>query len=479
MKERGAVQVTSLGRSFDLMQAAERLASWPGLLWFDSSSLGPADRLGNPIGRFSFLTADPIRRIKATVAEVEGRQGRLGDANPWDRLQKAVQSLPNCDQTNLPPFAGGWAGLLGYESAHWLEDVSMSDHPSLCDTDLDFGLYDWTIAVDHVTGQAELIVQPWTDFSTQDRTAAVLARLADDEVSLSSTSPSVSKTVDSAFVSTGRRGVRSNFSSDRFRDAVAQIVDGILAGDSFQVNLAQTLSTLDDRHPLAIYRLLRQSNPAPFAGYYDAGNFQVLSSSPEGFLKVRGKEVETRPIKGTVRRTGSKEVDRGLADQLSSSEKDRAENVMIVDLMRNDLSRVCEDDSIEVASLCKVELYQYVQHLVSVVTGQLRSDQSVVDLLRATFPGGSVTGAPKIEAMQTIARLEPHRRGAYCGSLGYIGPGKCADFNILIRTITHCDGQWRIPVGGGITARSVPESEEAETWTKAEGMLRAFEQDAS
>jgi para-aminobenzoate synthetase component I len=478
MKNHSSAQITPLGHAFDLMRAAERLSCWPGLLWFDSSSLGPADRSGVPIGRYSFLTADPIDRIRATYKNTSDHDGRSSHENPWQLLQSAVGALPGCDSTGLPPFAGGWAGLLGYESAGWLEKVSISENPSLSDTDLDFGLYDWTIAVDHVTGRSELIVQPWGNGSTEDRTRAILAMLASEGVPLSSRTRSLSNEFESAFVPTERAGVRSNFSSDRFRDAVAEIVHGILQGDSFQVNLAQTLSVVDDRHPLAIYRLLRQSNPAPFSGYYDADYYQVLSSSPEGFLKVRGNQVETRPIKGTVRRTGSDEVDRGLADRLSSSEKDRAENVMIVDLMRNDLSRVCEDDSIQVASLCKVELYQYVQHLVSVVTGRLRDDQSVVDLLQATFPGGSVTGAPKIEAMQTIARLEPHRRGPYCGSLGYIGPGNNADFNILIRTITHRDGQWQIPVGGGITARSVAESEETETWTKAEGMLRAFEADA-
>jgi para-aminobenzoate synthetase component I len=486
MKNHLSAQITVLGEAFDLMQAAERLSSWPGLLWFDSSSLGPADRSGIPIGRYSFLTADPIDRIRSTFKGTGDHHARSNEENPWQRLQAVVSTLPGCDSSGLPPFAGGWAGLLGYESAGWLEEISISEHPSMSDTDLDFGLYDWTIAVDHVTGRCELIVQPWGNCSTEDRTRAILAILASEAVPLSSRSTSLSNEFDSAFVPTELRafvpterpGVNSNFSSDRFRDAVAEIVHGILQGDSFQVNLAQTLSVIDDRHPLAIYRLLRQSNPAPFAGYYDAGNYQVLSSSPEGFLKVRGNQVETRPIKGTVRRTGKEEVDRGLAEKLSVSEKDRAENVMIVDLMRNDLSRVCDDDSIEVASLCKVELYQYVQHLVSVVTGRLRDDQSVVDLLRATFPGGSVTGAPKIEAMQTIARLEPHRRGPYCGSLGYIGPGKHADFNILIRTITHRDGQWQIPVGGGITARSNSKSEETETWTKAEGMLRAFEADA-
>jgi para-aminobenzoate synthetase component 1 len=268
--------------------------------------------------------------------------------------------------------------------------------------------------------------------------------------------------------------VQSNFTSQQFRSRVAEIVRSIRNGDSFQVNLAQRLLKKAQYSSPELYLRLRARNPAPFAAYYGGTDFDVLSSSPEGFLKVRDGHVETRPIKGTVRRTGDSSEDDRLASELHLSQKDRAENVMIVDLMRNDLSRVCTDDSVTVKQLCKIERYQYVQHLVSVVEGRLEDDKTVADLLRACFPGGSVTGAPKIEAMRTIARLEPNPRGPYCGSIGYIGCGGNADFNILIRTITAAHGYWQIPVGGGITARSDPEAEEAETWAKAEGMLRAL-----
>jgi para-aminobenzoate synthetase component I len=188
---------------------------------------------------------------------------------------------------------------------------------------------------------------------------------------------------------------------------------------------------------------------------------------------VRDSCVEARPIKGTRRRYHWPVADLFSGDELLESEKDRAENVMIVDLMRSDLSRVCEDDGVEVTQLCELESYAFVQHLVSVVQGRLRSDVNAIDLLAACFPGGSVTGAPKIEAMRTIAHLEPHRRGPYCGSLGYVSCSGDAEFNILIRTVTATGGYWQLPVGGGITARSVPEDEERETWLKAEGMLKA------
>ncbi len=274
---------------------------------------------------------------------------------------------------------------------------------------------------------------------------------------------------------TDREGVTSNFSRQSYYAAVSDVVQRICDGDSFQVNLAQRLLRVADRSSADLYRRLRTENPAPLGAYYDGGDFQVLSSSPEGFLKVRGRHVQTRPIKGTVRRTGHDDINLKLAQKLIASEKDRAENVMIVDLMRNDLSRVCDDESVVVTQLCNVERYQFVQHLVSVVEGRLLPGLSVVDLLKACFPGGSVTGAPKIEAMRTIAELEKHPRGPYCGSMGYIGAGGNADFNILIRTITAAHGYWQVQVGGGITARSIPESEEYETWSKAEGMLRAMD----
>jgi para-aminobenzoate synthetase component 1 len=191
-------------------------------------------------------------------------------------------------------------------------------------------------------------------------------------------------------------------------------------------------------------------------------------------MQVVGGAVETRPIKGTRPRTARPEADLFAGDELSQSEKDRAENVMIVDLLRNDLSRVCEADSVTVTQLCGLESYAYVQHLVSVITGRLRADQSCVDLLRASLPGGSITGAPKVRAMEIIAELEPTARGAYCGSLAYIGFDGTMDSNLLIRTITAGGGWWQLPAGGGIVAASNPRREYEETWHKAHGMLKAI-----
>ncbi|TWU59025.1 Aminodeoxychorismate synthase component 1 [Rubripirellula tenax] len=470
----------ALPDDFSLIDAFERLCRRPGCLWLDSASTGPVDGDGEPLGRYSFLTCDPIAQLVASE----------NDTDPWPTLERWCRDLPSDFRADLPPFQGGIAGLIGYEAAAWLEPVGRAAKNDLPTPSISVGFYDWTIAVDHVTGQAWIVAQGFPSPGvpspeTSARLECARKKIADVKTLLSQPlSPSVAKateaqvapeaTINDQFA-TDRAGVTSNFSRDGFCDAVAEIVRRICDGDSFQVNLAQRLLRRADRPSPDLYLRLRRSNPAPLGAYYDGGDFQVLSSSPEGFLKVRQRRVQTRPIKGTVRRTGHDDVNLKLAQKLLASEKDRAENVMIVDLMRNDLSRVCEDDSVVVSQLCQVERYEFVQHLVSVVEGRLSAERSIVDLLRACFPGGSVTGAPKIEAMRTIAELEKHPRGAYCGSIGYIGAGDQADFNILIRTITAAHGYWQIPVGGGITARSVPDTEEYETWSKAEGMMRAIE----
>jgi para-aminobenzoate synthetase component 1 len=241
------------------------------------------------------------------------------------------------------------------------------------------------------------------------------------------------------------------------------------------VNLAQRLLHPARDDSQSLYLRMRRRNPATFAAYFDTGDFQIVSASPERFLNVANGHVEARPIKGTRRRSPWPEADLFAGDELLESEKDRAENVMIVDLLRNDLSRVCLPECVRVSDLCRLETYEFVQHLVSVVRGELRPHCGALDLLAAAFPGGSVTGAPKVRAMEIIAELEPTARGAYCGCLGYIGFNGTMDTSILIRTITAGRGWWQFQVGGGIVAQSDPEREYEETWHKAEGMLRALE----
>ena len=272
----------------------------------------------------------------------------------------------------------------------------------------------------------------------------------------------------------GHGSLRSNFSESQYLDAVRQTVAYIRAGDIFQANLSQRLLFPADEPSVSFYGRLRTDTRSTFGAYFDAGDFQLMSVSPERFLRVRDRRVEARPIKGTrpARTTPLAEMYSGRA--LQASEKDRAENVMIVDLLRNDISRVCKPTSVEVPVLCGLESYGYVQHLVSVVHGELQDDRSAIDLIGAAFPGGSITGAPKIRAMEIITELERIPRGAYCGSLGYVAASGDCDLNILIRTVTAKNGWWQFPVGGGIVADSDPNREYAETWHKAAGLLRTI-----
>jgi para-aminobenzoate synthetase component 1 len=268
--------------------------------------------------------------------------------------------------------------------------------------------------------------------------------------------------------------VTSNFHRPAYLKAVERAIEYVHAGDCFQVNVAQRLLYPAALPPFELYARLRQRNPAPFAGYFDLGEFAIASASPERFVLVQDRQVQTRPIKGTRPRGWTPLEDQWRGAELLSSEKDRAENVMIVDLLRNDLGRVCSYGTVRVEAVCRLESYRTVHHLVSEVRGTLRPGLGPADLLRAAFPGGSVTGAPKVRAMEIIAELEPTARGPYCGSLGYIGFDGSMDTSILIRTFTLGKGWVQFPVGGGIVADSDPSLEYAETLHKAEGLLRAL-----
>ena len=250
----------------------------------------------------------------------------------------------------------------------------------------------------------------------------------------------------------------------------------ILAGDIYQANVAQSFVATrpDGVASFDLYRQLRAANPAPFAAYLDQGGRQILSSSPELFLRSDGRRVETRPIKGTARRDTDPAADRAAADALAASAKNRAENVMIVDLLRNDLSRVCKPASVSVPTLCAVESYAGLHHLVSAVTGTLRPEVDTLDLVAASFPGGSITGAPKLRAMEIIAAIEGRARGEYCGAIGWLGFDGAMALNIAIRTIVATGDQFEFAVGGGITLLSDPDEEFEETLVKAGRLFAAF-----
>jgi para-aminobenzoate synthetase component 1 len=272
------------------------------------------------------------------------------------------------------------------------------------------------------------------------------------------------------------QGWQSNFTREAYEKAIARTVEFILAGDIFQANITQMFEARipDGFDPLAFYRVLRLKNPATFAAFMDYGDIQIASSSPERLLRCDGAAVEARPIKGTRRRDSDPARDANLIADLTSSRKDRAENVMIVDLLRNDLSRVSKPGTVKVPVLCGLETYANVHHLVSVVTSELKDGHGMGELIGATFPGGSITGAPKIRAMEIIAEIEQRPRGVYCGAIGYIGFNGKADLNIAIRTAQFSGGVARVQGGGGITARSNPAAEYEESLTKIRRIMEAF-----
>jgi para-aminobenzoate synthetase component 1 len=414
------------------------------------------------IGRFSFLAADPFAWIEAPADGTDGLA----------MLAERMAGLRAETIAGLPPFQGGAAMMLSYDLAHSLERLPRLHRDDFPMPALAAGLYDVVLAWDRAAGRAWLISQglPETEPAARRRRAA--ERLAQFRALLSQ-SDAASPLRNAAGTAPPPAKLTCNFSRGEYLRAVQRAIDYIYAGDVFQVNLAQRLAIPMREDPLTTYLRLRRCNPAPMAGYFDLGRRQILSASPERFLRVAGREVETRPIKGTRPRTGEPAADDRAVADLRGSEKDRAENVMIVDLLRNDLSRVCEPASVRVEVLCRVEAYRHVFHLVSTVCGRLRAECGPLDLVRAAFPGGSITGAPKVRAMEIIAELEPTARGAYCGSLGYLGFDGAMDLNILIRTITAADGWLTFGVGGGIVAQSQPEREYDETWQKAQGLLQA------
>jgi para-aminobenzoate synthetase component 1 len=460
------------------MIAAQRLRTLDNLIFLDSSLQG--ERLG----RYSFVAAD---------ARFSFRHEQP-DAGIFAALDAALRRHYVPDRADLPPWQGGVAGFFGYELSQALECIPATRRHDFSLPAFDLEFYDVVVAFDHQLEKAWIISSG--QGGPESLTALQFARERADffhELLVTSEaipypeyrpySPLPEHICDSfdappspcpQFPVFGLDQLTSNFSRDAYLTAVRRVIDYIHAGDAFQVNLSQRLLFPCQTDPFDTYLRLRERNPAPFSAYFDGGYYQIASASPERFLLARSGRIETRPIKGTRRRLASPEADLFRGDELRASEKDRAENVMIVDLLRNDLSKVCTDDSICVTELCRLETYAFVQHLVSTVVGRLRSDVGLAEAVRACFPGGSITGAPKVRAMEIISELEPTPRGPYCGSLGYLGFNGAMDLNILIRTMTAAYGHWQFPVGGGIVADSDPQSEYEETLSKAVGLVRSL-----
>lgn len=459
--------------SLEPFEAVQRLQGLKHLLFLDSA------RRDSELGRYSFVVADPFTWIQARGdhVAVNGKTSALTD--PLAVLENHLKQFWSEPIAGLPPFQGGAAGLFGYDLCHHIEQLPRPAIDEFETPDLAVGFYDWVIAFDHHAKRCWLISTGFPETERARRRQRAEQRIRQVKSWLQAPPSAAPWRCDDHVTphqraATGVANVSSNFDRTGYLAAIRRAIEYIHAGDCYQVNLAQRLLHPATVPPLDLYRRLRERNPAPFAAYFDLGNFVIASASPERFLTMRERMIETRPIKGTRPRGKTSADDRALADELQRSAKDRAENIMIVDLLRNDLGRVCRYGSVRVPALCRLESYEYVHHLVSEVRGELQPGLTAIDLLRATFPGGSVTGAPKIRAMEIITELEQTARGPYCGCLGYLGFDGSMDANILIRTFTMGRGCLQFPVGGGIVADSIPEHEYDETWHKAEGLLRAL-----
>jgi len=453
------------------VDAAEAFRDLLGLALLESARPGRT-------GRWSYLAADPLAVIDVPAA---GRDPFRDARALLERLDRRLSAPEARDSPGAagsrPPFAGGLVGYLGYDLGRRLERL-----PSLAEADQDLpelrlALHDWTLAWDRRLGAA------WLAGRAVDGDGAALERRLRDVLDrvvdgLRSSAPSAA--------GADRRPtppeLRSRTSHEEWLRQVESIHESIAAGAIYQANLARRLEAPFAADPWPLFRRLRAGDPALFAGYLDLGPSPlsgapraILSASPEPFLAVGGEgNVTADPIKGTRPRGDTPEADRALLRDLLASRKDQAENVMIVDVLRNDLGRVCEPGSVRVPRLLRPERTAAVQHMVTTVAGRLRADRDALDLLAVSFPGGSITGAPKIRAMEVIESLEPVRRGPYCGTMLWMGPDRRMGSSILIRTLVADGERLTFHVGGGITWRSDAEMEWQETMAKARGPLRAL-----
>ena len=442
--------------------STELLASISGRAWpvlLDSGQ--PAAMQG----RYDLVAADPYATLvtEGASSRIE-RAGQVSQstADPFSLLRELL--APWQPAPAGLPFAGGAIGYFGYDLARRLERLPSRAAPGDGMPDLAVGLYDWVVVVDHWLQRSWLVGQGRSPNTRRKWRELVELLSGDRHAGGHPAAP---------FRTIGR--VEAEIDRSTYDQAFMRIHRYIRDGDCYQVNYAQRFRVACEGSPLTAYRLLRQRNPAPFGAFLQNPYGCILSSSPERFLQLRGRRVETRPIKGTRPRLADPQADARQIEALRRSDKDRAENLMIVDLLRNDLGRCCRAGSIGVAGLFEVESFATVHHLVSTVYGELADGEDALSLLRAAFPGGSITGAPKVRAMEIIEELEPRRRGVYCGAIGYLGFDGNMDSNIAIRTLVQRDGEIQFAAGGGIVADSRPDAEYQESLDKARAMLDLFD----
>lgn len=432
----------------------ETLRHLPMPIWLDSGAAA----------RYDILSAAPRQSLITTPGGTQiqsGEQVSYSNANPFD-LVDSLLSGQQLEWDSELPFCGGAIGFFGYNLAPFAEHGLAASQRDINFPDMAVGLYEWAIIQDHQKAQAWLVALPDCPDSTFDTVAQRCRNLKPAEAQ---------QNQESGF---SINDLKSNLDADSYTEKFARIQEYIAAGDCYQVNFAQRFTANFEGDSFAAYCHLRQLLPAPYSAYMEVPGGAILSHSPEQFLQVEGNQVTTRPIKGTAARSADPAEDRARAQQLLNSDKDRAENLMIVDLLRNDLGKSCSVGSVSVPSLFKLESYANVHHLVSTVCGKLREDCSPVELLQRCFPGGSITGAPKRRATEIIAELEECDRSIYCGSIGYISAHGRMDSNIAIRSLLLSEGKIHCWGGGGIVADSRAEAEYAESLAKIQVLLNGL-----
>jgi para-aminobenzoate synthetase component I len=450
----------------DPVAAAARLRALPGLAFLDSAMRH------DPLGRHSIVAADPFTRFRFRDGQAI-LDGAPVPGGPFAALRTCLAPYRIAPSPENP-FPGGAIGYFAYDLGAALERVAAPARRAGLTDDIALNLYDTALVIDHAAGTCRLVATGFPEKDTEAQQARAEARLSCFAELLTDAGTPAATPLPSPLPSP--LTWRSNFDRQSYELAVEKVRAYIRAGDIYQANIAQrfTADLPAGFDPFALYRRLRASNPATFGAYLELEGLTVASSSPERFIRLDGRHVETRPIKGTARRLDDPEADRAAAEALQASVKERAENVMIVDLLRNDLSRVCRPGSVAVPTLCGLETYANVHHLVSVVTGDLRDGLDALDLLEGTFPGGSITGAPKIRAMDIITEIEGDARELYCGAIGRIGFDGALDTSIAIRTVFLDERQAVLQAGGGVTLLSEPGPEYDETLAKAARVFEAF-----
>lgn len=438
-----------------------RIRHLPYPVFLDSGK--PASRYG----RYDIISAAPqailISRADQTTLIRDNEQQTL-ESLPFNALKalyaEASLSCPQPDDEAIAalPFCGGMLGYFSYDLGRTIEQMPELSQNDMTLPDMQAGIYSWAIIVDHEQQQSTLVCSPLCSEADANDIQKLLSVAAQETDQFRLTEP-----------------FTSNVTEQDYHQALTKIDDYIHAGDCYQVNFAQRFTATCEGDAWAAYQYLREHAPTPYSAFFDTPDGAILSLSPEQFLEVQDGKVTTKPIKGTRPRGSEAESDQALKDELADSEKDRAENLMIVDLLRNDISKVCDHGSVRVPKLFDIESYRNVHHLVSTITGKLNNQFSPIDLLEQSFPGGSITGAPKIRAMEIIEELEPNRRSIYCGSIGYLSFNGRLDSSITIRTLLCQDNRIHCWAGGGIVADSEISDEYQETYNKVNNLLRSLE----